>query len=74
MAIVMWRWEEKDPRTGRWRVLRWMMDEVQAAERARMHQVELRKVPGSREERRDLYGGGYGQHVPPAPDKEGGVT
>jgi hypothetical protein len=70
--VIVWRWRLRNAKKrGGWEVLRWAMTEPDAAEWARKNRVELEKVPGSREERHDLYGsGGYGG-VPTDPGMRG---
>jgi len=52
---VLWQWEVRDRkrRTG-WRQLVWMMSEDNAASWARANCAEIRRIEGSREERRDV--------------------
>ena len=65
--VVMWRWRLRNAKKrGGWEVLGWAMTEADAAEWARNNQVELQKVPGSRDER-TIYGEAYGQGVPTDP-------
>ena len=56
-VTVVWKWELRDPtlRSG-WRLLSWRMSETDAAAWAKTEGAELRKVEGSREERRDVDG------------------
>ena len=71
MGATHFLWRVREPRTGRWRVLRWKMTAAAAAAWAASQGViEIEKVEGSAETREDHYGRGYGQHVPPAPGKE----
>ena len=63
-CVVVYRWEVRDPkrRTG-WRLLTWRMTEDDAAKWAWTNETEVRRVEGSREERRDVDGrspGGLG--------------
>jgi len=56
-VVVVWRWECPDPkrRTG-WRELTWKMTEDHAGTWARANATEVRRIEGSREERRDVDG------------------
>jgi hypothetical protein len=58
LDLKRWRWQKKNSK-GRWVELRWTMEEEEAAQYAARHNVELRKVPGSRgEEITNVYGNG----------------
>jgi hypothetical protein len=64
---LLWRWQKKNAK-GRWVELRWTMEEEEAAQYAARHNVELRKVPGSRsEEITNAYGNGGS--MTPGPNK-----
>ena len=52
--VAVYRWRIKDKRSGRWRVLRWMMTEEDAADWARKEGVEIERVEGLREVRTDV--------------------
>ncbi len=55
--IIVWSWEARDPARRRgWRRLSWKMSEETASHWASSNQTEVRKVDGSREERRDVQG------------------
>ena len=56
MPITLYSWRIKDPRTGRWRVLRWKMTEEDAQAWAKKEGAELEKVPNSEETRTDVDG------------------
>ena len=62
MPLVLYSWRRKDPRTGRWRALRWKMTDADAAAWAKREGVEIEQIPGSREERT-----ASGQFTPPVP-------
>jgi hypothetical protein len=54
---VVYRWEVREAkRRSGWRLLTWMMTEEDAAKWARTNETEVRRVEGSREERRDVDG------------------
>jgi hypothetical protein len=56
MSVTLYSWCRKDPRTGRWRVLRWKMDDEEAHAWAKAEGAELEKVPNSEELRVNLDG------------------
>ena len=50
---LVWRWDVRDPKRGSaWRRLAWTMSEEDASDWAQVEGVEIRKVAGSREEKR----------------------
>jgi hypothetical protein len=49
-TITLWHWQVRNP-SGHWRRLAWRMTEDAAAQWAKTHDEELRKVPGSAETR-----------------------
>ena len=51
MAITLYSWRLKEPRTGRWRLLRWKMTEDDARQWAAAEGAELERVEGSEEVR-----------------------
>jgi len=52
---VVWKWEVHDPkRRSGWRLLSWRMADQDAVAWAKTEGAEIRKVEGSREERRDV--------------------
>jgi hypothetical protein len=56
-VTVVYRWEVRDGlRKSGWRELAWMMTEDDAGTWSRAHATEIRRVEGSREERRDVDG------------------
>ena len=56
-VTILWRREVRDEkRRSGWRELTWRMTEDQAAAWARANTTEVRRVEGSREERRDVDG------------------
>ena len=54
MAITLYSWRRKDPRTGRWRKLTWKMTEEDARGWARKETVEIEQVEGSAQERQPI--------------------
>jgi len=52
--LTLHSWRRKDPRTGRWRVLRWKMTDNSARQWAEKEGAEIEKVPGSEEIRTDV--------------------
>lgn len=56
MPITLYSWRRKDPRTGRWRELRWKMTDEDAQAWAAKEGAELEKVLNSAETRIDIDG------------------
>lgn len=54
MTVTLYSWRRKDPRTGRWRALRWKMTEDDVRQWAAMEGAEIQKVSGTDETRADL--------------------
>ena len=51
MVVTLHSWRMKDPRTGRWRLLRFKLSDDQARDWTEKEGVELGKVPGTEERR-----------------------
>lgn len=54
--VEKWLWVAKEPRTGRWKELTWMMTESEAAEWARKEGTSIARIKGSKEVRTDVEG------------------
>ena len=54
--VILYKWRIRHKPTARWRQLRWMMTEEQAAAWAAKEGVEIEMVEGSREEHYDVDG------------------
>ena len=67
MPLVVYSWRRKDPRTGRWRLLRWKMNDGDAQAWAKMEGAELERVEGSAEERTPTTGAMPSGTMPAAP-------
>lgn len=68
MQLTLNSWGRKDPRTGRWRVLRWKMTEDDARQWAARESAEIEKIPNSEEVRTAM--SGYGAVFFPAQSNE----
>ena len=51
MVVILYSWRHKDPRTGRWRLLRFKLSDDQARDWTESEGVELEKVPNTEERR-----------------------
>lgn len=58
VAINLYSWRRKDPRTRRWRVLRWKMTVEDAKRWAKQESAEIEQIPNSEEIRTDVSGRG----------------
>jgi len=55
-ALVLYSWRILDPRTGRWRTLRWKMTDEEAQAWAQREGAKLERVERSAETRTDVDG------------------